>query len=143
MGTTSSALPAAIATHPRVLQNHGYITQADDLYSVTRFRGMVALDGYAPVSRWTGEVYRPPVACTRRLRGSQTVSPRGFDAALFDDIQVSRRSRNTDPETSHAAARRAKHFAESHAGRILLALQLHGRHLHAGWTTDRPDAGAD
>lgn len=52
--------PAAIATHLRVLQNHGYITQADDLYSVTR-SGMVALDGYAPVSRWTGEVYRPPV----------------------------------------------------------------------------------
>ena len=36
------------------------------------------------------------------------------------------RARRTDPETSHAAARRAKHFADSHAGRILLALQLHG-----------------
>jgi hypothetical protein len=47
--------PAAIATHLRVLQNHGYITQTDDLYSVTR-SGMVALDGYAPVSRLTGEV---------------------------------------------------------------------------------------
>ena len=36
------------------------------------------------------------------------------------------RSRRTDPETSHKAAARASQFATSHAGRILLALQLHG-----------------
>lgn len=36
------------------------------------------------------------------------------------------RARRTDPETSHAAARRAKTFAQSQSGRILLAMQLHG-----------------
>jgi len=35
-------------------------------------------------------------------------------------------ARRTDPETSHKAAARASKFATSHAGRILLALQLHG-----------------
>lgn len=39
-----------------------------------------------------------------------------------------RRSRATDPATSHAAAQRAANFANSHAGRILTALQLHGKH---------------
>lgn len=36
-------------------------------------------------------------------------------------------ARATDPGTSKAAARRAADFATSHAGRILLALQLHGQ----------------
>lgn len=36
------------------------------------------------------------------------------------------RARRTDPVTSHAAAERAADFSTSHAGRILLALQLHG-----------------
>lgn len=35
-------------------------------------------------------------------------------------------ARRSDPETSHKAAERAPQFATSHAGRILLALQLHG-----------------
>lgn len=35
-------------------------------------------------------------------------------------------SRATDPETSKAAARKASAFHESHAGRILLALQNNG-----------------
>jgi hypothetical protein len=33
------------------------------------------------------------------------------------------RARRTDPGTSHAAAQRSLQFAESHASRILLALQ--------------------
>lgn len=36
------------------------------------------------------------------------------------------RARRTDPETSKTAARRAADFSQSHAGRILLALQRHG-----------------
>lgn len=39
---------------------------------------------------------------------------------------VETRARRTDPETSKAAARRSSQFSTSHAGRILLALQLHG-----------------
>jgi predicted HTH transcriptional regulator len=35
-------------------------------------------------------------------------------------------ARRTDPETSKTAARNAEKFSESHAGRILLALQQHG-----------------
>lgn len=34
------------------------------------------------------------------------------------------RARRTDPETSHKAARRADHFASTHAGRILEALRI-------------------
>lgn len=34
------------------------------------------------------------------------------------------RARSTDPETSHKAARRADHFASTHAGRILEALRI-------------------
>lgn len=45
---------------------------------------------------------------------------------LFDDITPIRRARSTDPETSHTAAMRASAFSRTHAGRILLALQLHG-----------------
>ena len=33
------------------------------------------------------------------------------------------RSRRTDPSTSHAAARKASFFADSHKGRIMAALQ--------------------
>lgn len=36
------------------------------------------------------------------------------------------RCRTTDPETSKTAARNAARFADSHAGRILAALKLHG-----------------
>lgn len=36
-------------------------------------------------------------------------------------------ARRSDPATSHAAAARAAGFHASHAGRILLALQLHGQ----------------
>lgn len=39
-----------------------------------------------------------------------------------------RRSRSTDPATSAAAAKHAANFANSHAGRILAALQQHGAH---------------
>jgi len=44
---------------------------------------------------------------------------------VFPDAKP--RARTTDPETSKAAARRASDFSTSHAGRILLALQLHGQ----------------
>lgn len=37
------------------------------------------------------------------------------------------RARNSDPETSKAAAKNSARFADSHAGRILAALKLHGR----------------
>ena len=36
------------------------------------------------------------------------------------------RARRTDPETSKAAAKRSEKFAQSHAGRIVEALKLHG-----------------
>ncbi len=42
----------------QVLQTHGHIDCNDGMYSITR-SGQVTLDGYAPVSRWTGEVYKP------------------------------------------------------------------------------------
>lgn len=39
---------------------------------------------------------------------------------------VQTRARRSDPLTSHQAAKRSAHFAESHAGRILAVLDLHG-----------------
>lgn len=39
-----------------------------------------------------------------------------------------RRSRSTDPATSHAAAKKAEKFALSHAGRVVGALRVHGAH---------------
>lgn len=45
---------------------------------------------------------------------------------VFDDIQVIKRVRASDPVTSAAAAERTSKFAASHAGRILAALGLHG-----------------
>lgn len=44
-------------------------------------------------------------------------------AIAFDAQHAARRN---DPETSHAAARKAETFATSHAGRILAALKTHG-----------------
>lgn len=41
-------------------------------------------------------------------------------------FEPARAARRDDPETSHAAARNAARFAESHAGRILVTLQTHG-----------------
>ena len=40
--------------------------------------------------------------------------------------EASTRARRTDPATSKQAAQNASRFAESHAGRILTALKLHG-----------------
>jgi hypothetical protein len=45
---------------------------------------------------------------------------------FFDDIQLVR-ARKTDPPTSKRAALESVKFAESHAGRILRCLQLHGK----------------
>lgn len=45
---------------------------------------------------------------------------------FFDDIQLVR-ARKTDPATSKRAALESARFAESHAGRILRCLQLHGK----------------
>jgi hypothetical protein len=45
---------------------------------------------------------------------------------FFDDIQLVR-ARKTDPATSKRAALESVRFAESHAGRILRCLQLHGK----------------
>ncbi len=45
---------------------------------------------------------------------------------FFDDIQLVR-ARKTDPATSKRAALESAKFAESHAGRILRCLQLHGK----------------
>jgi len=45
---------------------------------------------------------------------------------FFDDIQLVR-ARRTDPQTSHRAALDSVRFADSHAGRILRCLQLHGK----------------
>lgn len=39
-----------------------------------------------------------------------------------------RRSRSTDPATSHAAAKNAEKFALSHGGRIVGALRIYGPH---------------
>lgn len=44
----------------------------------------------------------------------------------MNQLSIDLRARSTDPETSKEAARRAATFAESHAGRILAALKLHG-----------------
>lgn len=41
----------------------------------------------------------------------------------MDDMLACSMARSSDPETSHAAARRARCFAESHAGRILRAIK--------------------
>lgn len=49
---------------------------------------------------------------------------------------ATRRARRTDPETSHAAAAKAQEFAESHAGRIHLAL------IRAGNATGKELAAA-
>lgn len=46
----------------------------------------------------------------------------------MDNMLLSTMARATDPATSHAAARRAKNFAESHAGRILAELRFFKRH---------------
>lgn len=45
---------------------------------------------------------------------------------FFDDIQLVR-ARKTDPATSKRAALESARFADSHAGRILRCLQLHGK----------------
>lgn len=45
---------------------------------------------------------------------------------FFDDIQLVR-ARKTDPPTSKRAALESARFADSHAGRILRCLQLHGK----------------
>ena len=44
---------------------------------------------------------------------------------VFTDITPIR-ARRTDPATSQRSAKRAARFAESHKGRILHALRLHG-----------------
>ncbi len=49
-----------------------------------------------------------------------------MDAQLTIDFTPERAARRSDPETSKAAARKARGFAESHAGRMLLALQSRG-----------------
>ena len=70
--------PAAIAVHLRVLQTHGHIDCNDGVYSITR-SGQVTLDGYAPVSRWTGEVYKPPVWHVREgAENHKQYQSRGF-----------------------------------------------------------------
>jgi predicted transcriptional regulator len=65
------------------------------------------------------------------LRMMQTSVPREIGNSplppfFFDDIQVIKRVRASDPVTSVEAAERAAKFATSHAGRILSALRLHG-----------------
>lgn len=55
---------------------------------------------------------------------------------VFTDIRPVR-ARRTDPATSHAAAKRAEHFADTHKGRILAALREHGpmgAHEMQQWT---------
>lgn len=44
----------------------------------------------------------------------------------FNSLAAASRSRNTDPATSKQAGKNAARFADSHAGRILAALKLHG-----------------
>lgn len=46
----------------------------------------------------------------------------------MDNMLASTMARSSDPATSHAAARRAKSFAESHAGRILSELRFFKKH---------------
>ncbi|WP_298929168.1 hypothetical protein [uncultured Ramlibacter sp.] len=58
---------------------------------------------------------------------AQTAQPHPETVAqLSTNFDADHKARNSDPETSKAAARRTVHFATSHAGRILLALQQHG-----------------
>ena len=45
-------------------------------------------------------------------------------------MKTAARARNSDPITSHAAARNAERFAESHTGRILAALKEGPRSAH-------------
>ena len=45
---------------------------------------------------------------------------------VFDDIQVKRRARKTDPQTSKVAAAKSVQFAETHVYRIHLALLQFG-----------------
>ena len=40
----------------------------------------------------------------------------------FDHIKIVRRSRRTDPDTSHAAAKKAERFIPTHKAKILEAL---------------------
>lgn len=56
---------------------------------------------------------------------SPTQSPSSISMGVnpFPVCAQERRARATDPLTSHAAAARSAKFAESHASRILLALQ--------------------
>ncbi len=57
----------------------------------------------------------------------RTVSAQDVEIRQFAlDFNPERAARRNDPETSKAAARHASKFSESHAGRILLALQQHG-----------------
>lgn len=49
---------------------------------------------------------------------------------FFDDITPIRRARKSDPATSKAAAVNSGRFAESHAGRILAALNEGPRSSH-------------
>jgi hypothetical protein len=42
------------------------------------------------------------------------------------DIDFSKRARSSDPETSHAAARKAVNFAHGHYAKIIGALKLFG-----------------
>lgn len=49
---------------------------------------------------------------------------------VFDNITPVR-ARKTDPSTSHAAAKRAERFADSHKGRILAAMREHDFHMTA------------
>lgn len=49
---------------------------------------------------------------------------------FLDNIKSTRRARKSDPATSKAAARNAVMFAETHAGRILAALNEGPRSAH-------------
>lgn len=44
----------------------------------------------------------------------------------FSSLAEASRSRSNDPDTSKQAGKNAARFADSHAGRILAALKLHG-----------------
>ena len=50
---------------------------------------------------------------------------------FFDDIKVVRRPRRTDPDTSHAAAKKAERFIPTHKAKILEAL-IEGPRTAAG-----------
>lgn len=47
-------------------------------------------------------------------------------AINFNSLAEAGRSRSNDPDTSKQAGKNAARFADSHAGRILAALKLHG-----------------